>query len=74
MAVSLQLEASHIAEIKKSCDEDQKKCCIDMIENWITSDRGVNPNTWPVLLQAIASISPELATVANDIKEALIKL
>ena len=69
LAASLQLEAQ-VAEIKVKNGGDQKKCCIDMIENWITSDRGVDPKTWPVLLQAIARTSPELA---NNIKEALIK-
>ena len=73
LADSLQLEAPHIAEVKKRCGGDQKKCCVDMIEDWISSDGGVNPKTWPVLLQAIARTSPELATVANDIKEALIR-
>ena len=74
LADSLQLEASYIAEVKKRCGGDQKKCCIDMIESWISSDRGVDPKTWPVLLQAIARTSPELASVANNTKEELIKL
>ena len=71
MASSLRLDKNHIALVKEKCRGDQKKCCVEMIENWISSDKGLSPKTWPVLLQAISRTSPELVAVASDIKEAL---
>lgn len=70
---SLQLEASHIRVISESNSGDAKKCCVNMIEQWISSDKGVEPKTWPVLLQAIANTSPLSSSAAYSVKEGLIK-
>ena len=72
VASSLELDKNHIALVKEKCRGDQKKCCVEMIENWISSDKGLSPKTWPVLLQALSQTSPELAVVASDIKETVI--
>ena len=73
VAASLQLDGAHIEVVEQRCRGEPRKCCVDMIENWISSDKGLSPKTWPVLLQAISRTSPELVVVASDIKEALIK-
>ena len=70
---SLQLEASHLRVISDSNGRDVRKCCVTMIEQWISSDKGVEPKTWPVLLQAIANTSLLSSSVACSVKEELIK-
>lgn len=72
LAVSLQLEPSCVAVIKENSGGEQKKCCASMIEQWISTDKGVSPKTWPVLLQAIANTS-KLGNIASSIKDELIK-
>ena len=70
---SLQLKAPQLEVIRQSNSGDPKKCSVSMIEEWISSDEGVKPKTWPVLLQAIANTSELDTTTATSIKEELIK-
>lgn len=73
LAQRLQLEVSHVRMVSESNGGDNKKCCVNMIEDWISSDKGVEPKTWPVLLQAISNTPEVSSSVAYSIKEELIK-
>lgn len=49
---------------------DSKYCCTTVLEEWISSSRGVNPKTYTKLLEVISEI-PEVAAFAKIIKQCL---
>ena len=63
-------------EKKKEIDERQRgdpsKCCAELMEDWLTSDRGVAPKTWDKLVLVLIEIG-DLSSVAHRIKRSLIR-
>jgi len=61
---------------KKEIEERQRgnpsKCCIELMEDWLTSDRGVAPKTWHTLVSVLKDIS-ELSSVSHSIEQQLVK-
>ena len=47
-----------------------KDCCIELLEDWITTDNGVKPKTWEKLIEVLSEIS-SLAMVTKEIKQCL---
>ena len=45
-------------------------CCRALLEDWLSSDRGVKPKTWKNLLKAIEEVE-ELQPVLHEMKEGL---
>jgi len=37
--------------------EDPSKCCIELMDGWITSDRGITPKTWHTLVPILKEIT-----------------
>jgi len=71
VATALQFNRSEIDTIAQNCNGDQKECCVEMLEDWINTDKGLKPSTWPVFLEAITSAG--LAGEADMIKKSLEK-
>ena len=46
------------------------ECCKALLEDWLSSDRGVKPKTWKNLLGAIGEVE-ELEPVLDEIKKGL---
>ena len=61
---------------KREIDErqhgDPTKCCVELLEDWLSTDNGVKPKTWSKLLAVLNEIS-ELRNVCLSIKEQLLK-
>jgi len=70
VAAALHFTPSEIETIAHN-NMDQKKCCVEMLEEWINTDKGLRPSTWPVFLKAITSAG--LASEADAIKKSLEK-
>ena len=47
-----------------------KDCCIELLEDWITTDNGVKPKTWEKFIEVLSDIS-SLAMVTKQIKQCL---
>ena len=45
-------------------------CCKALLEDWLSSDRGVKPKTWKNLLKAIGEVE-ELQPLLDEIKQGL---
>jgi len=71
VAAALKFTRSEIDTIACNHNGDQKECCVGMLENWINTDKGLKPNTWPVFLAAITNAG--LAGEADVIKKSLEK-
>ena len=63
-------------EKKKEIEERQRgdpsKCCVELMEDRLTSDRGVAPKTWHKLVLDLKEIE-DLSSVACHIEQSLIR-
>ena len=59
-------------EIKERQRGDPSKCCIELMEDWLTSDRGVAPKTWHKLVSVLKEIK-ELSSEVYSIERSLLK-
>ena len=57
-------------EIEERQRGDPYKCCTELMEDWLTSDRGVSPKTWRTLVSVLKDIQ-ELST--SSIEQSLLK-
>ena len=48
-----------------------RQCCKALLENWVTTDNGVEPKTWEKLIEVLSEIE-DLEPVIDEIKEGLI--
>ena len=59
-------------EIQKSEHGAVYKCCEKLMEDWLTSDRGITPKTWSKLVSVLKEIS-DLFSEALSIEQSLVK-
>ena len=59
-------------EIEERQRGDPYKCCAELMEDWLTSDRGVTPKTWHTLVSVIKEVA-ELKSSAKSIEQLLLK-
>ena len=61
---------------KKEIEERQRgdpyNCCVELMEDWLISDRGVAPKTWHKLVSVLKEISV-LSKVSHSIEQCLLK-
>lgn len=59
-------------EIEERQRGDPTKCCVELLEDWLSTDNGVKPKTWSKLLSLLKEIR-ELTSVSSSIEEQLLK-
>ena len=52
----LEYEVEYKQVIKERCQNDPMKCCVELLEDWLSSDRGVSPKSWSRLIEALKEI------------------
>ena len=61
---------------KKEIDERQRgdptKCCVELLEDWLSTDNGVKPKTWSKLLSLLKEIR-DLRNASLSIQEQLLE-
>ena len=61
-------------EIDERQRGDPTKCCVELLEDWLSTDHGVKPKTWSKLLYiAVLKEIRELRNVCLSIEEQLLK-
>ena len=70
MADYLEYPVAKKREIEERQRGDPYKCCTELMEDWLTSDRGVAPKTWLTLVSVLKDIQ-ELST--SSIEQSLLK-
>ena len=53
--------------IKEKCFHDPLKCCVELLEDWLSSSRGVSPKSWPKLIEVLKQIRSLAATTEKII-------
>ena len=55
--------------INVQCKENPLRCCVYLLEDWLTNDRGVSPKTWSSLIGALQQIRGLTAMTENIVLE-----
>ena len=56
VADSLDYEMEFKDLIIAQCRENPLHCCVKLLEDWLTNDRGLSPKTWSTLVEAFRKI------------------
>ena len=55
--------------IRKKKHDDPEGCCVELLEDWLYSDRGISPKSWIVLVNTLKEIKRLTATTEKIVKE-----
>ena len=72
LADYLKYELEYKQLIQETCNNVPLKCCVMLLEDWLTSKRGVSPKSWGVLIKILREIKV-LTSAVEKIEEDLIK-
>ena len=59
-------------EIEERQRGDPTKCCVELLEDWLSTDNGVKPKTWSKLLSLLKEIT-ELRNISLTIEKQLLE-
>ena len=65
----LKYEVKDKQAIKERCHHNPGRCCVDLLEDWLSSDRGVSPKTWSRLIKALKEIKSLTAATEMIIQD-----
>ena len=65
----LEYEVVYKQVIKERCHNDPERCCVELLEDWLSSDRGVSPKSWSRLIEALKGIKSLTATTEKIIQD-----
>ena len=69
VADSLEYEIEFKDLINVQCKENPLRCCVYLLEEWLTTDKGVSPKTWSTLIGALRQIRVLTAATENIVLE-----
>ena len=64
IAYALCYEIGTVRGIRAKHNNNPRKCCKELFEDWLSTDHGVGPKTWLTLLDKLKEI--EILTAATD--------
>ena len=70
LAYFLDFEVPRVEIIRKQYPNDPEGSCKEVFIHWLTSDEGISPKTWGVLLKSLKEIK-KLTAVTEQIEKAL---
>lgn len=69
VAIYLGYELEYKQLIEKKCNHDPEGCCVKLLEDWLSSDRGVTPKSWSKLIEVLGEIKNLKATTEKIVKD-----
>ena len=73
VAYALRYQIPTVKAIKAKCNDNPKKCCKELFEDWLSTNHGASPKTWSTLLDKLKKVE-DLAAARDEIMEELKKL
>ena len=73
VAYALHYKIPTVKAIKAKCNDNPKKCCKELFEDWLSTNHGASPKTWSTLLDKLKKVE-DLAAARDEIMEELKKL
>ena len=65
----LEYELEYKRLFREKGRDDPQKCCVELFENWLTSDRGISPKSWSKLIEVLREIKSLKATTEKIVKD-----
>ena len=69
---NLEYDLAFKQELDRKYRGNPRECCTALLEDWISSDRGISPKTFTKLLEVLCAIN-EIASFMRDIMDDLKK-
>ena len=69
MAIYLGYKVEYKQLIKERCHHDPEICCLELLEDWLSSDRGVSPKSWSRLIEALKEIKSLTAATEKIVQD-----
>ena len=55
--------------IRENCHDNAQRCCVQLLEDWLTSNRGVSPKCWSKLLEVLREIKSLKSTTEKIVED-----
>ena len=65
----LEYELEYKRLIREKCRDDPERCCVKLLEDWLTSNRGVSPKSWSKLIDILREIKSLKATTEKLVED-----
>ena len=65
----LEYEVEDKKLIREKCHHDPLKCCVELLEDWLSSDKGVFPKSWSRLIEVLRQIKSLTSTTEKIVKD-----
>ena len=66
---SLHYDIPQVKAIKATHRGDPKRCCQELLEDWLSTDSGIGPRIWEILLKQLKEVPELTASVDNIMKQ-----
>ena len=73
VAFALRYKIPAVKFIRSKHNNDPKKCCKELLTDWLTTNNGVGPKVWSTLLDKLKKVG-ELTAVREEIRKELIEM
>jgi len=68
----LDYELEYKQMIMKKGQNDPMGCCVILLEDWLTSNRGVSPKSWTKLIEVLKEIKSLSGTIEKVVKDLVV--
>jgi len=65
----LEYELEYKQVIKKQGRDNPMDCCVILLEDWLSSNKGVSPKSWSKLIEVLTEIKSLKSTTEKIIKD-----
>ena len=65
----LEYELEYKRLIRENCRDNAQRCCVELLEDWLTSNRGVSPKSWSKLIGVLREIKSLKATTEKIVED-----
>ena len=69
VAVYLGYEVEYKQVIRERCQHDPERCCLELLEDWLSNNRGVTPKSWSKLIEVLREIKSLKATTEEIVED-----
>ncbi|XP_065900732.1 uncharacterized protein [Dysidea avara] len=65
----LEYEVEDKKLIREKCHHNPLKCCVELLEDWLTSEKGVSPKSWSKFIKVLRQIKTLTSTTEKIVQD-----
>ena len=65
----LEFELEDKKLIREKCNNIPEECCVEVLEDWLSSDKGVTPKSWSRLIKVLKEIKGLAGTTDKIVQD-----